>query len=173
MTSRQTIELAIVAGLALSACSASSISVDSFSRPVNGPAGGYEYSLDLDLSGTGRPETSILDGTDPGIAISSGTGQFSGFYSMAWANRGDDEVLLLTGPVALNVNFGTGTFASTSGTLPMNGTVSGTTMDGTVTFRGQPGDLDGLIGTRQAVGVFQSTGSNIFFAGGFIAAPAP
>ncbi|MEM8980692.1 MAG: hypothetical protein AAGD04_14490 [Pseudomonadota bacterium] len=66
-------------------------------------------------------------------------------------------------------DFDAGTLTGSSGDLTVNGTLSGTTLGGTVTYDGQDGTLTGLAGADQAFGAFHSASGTMIYAGGFAA----
>ena len=65
-------------------------------------------------------------------------------------------------------DFDAGTQQGTSGNLTVNGTFSRSDLNGSVSYMGTGGNLDGLIGVTQAVGAFHSNNFSSIFAGGFI-----
>lgn len=153
---------------------------------------GYAYAVGLDDPGTGfylYPDirfdqntnelianAGILATTDYGAVPTSGIVVFSGDWEMAYVHaiyctgitcegtRGLDG-----GALNLSVDFGDGSLTSVGGTLTVEGTFTNgsDSWTGTVTYLGQLGDAQGVIGGSGATGVFIFESNDLVFPGGF------
>lgn len=122
--------------------------------------------------------SALIPGTDVTFRPSTGTGTYTGAYSVGVISDiaivGDfveGSQLEGIGLLTLNVNFASGAVAGQSddGLLTVDGGLSGRDLSGSVTFLDVPGTLDGLVGGDQAFGIFHGNDPGLVYAGGFIA----
>jgi len=118
----------------------------------------------------------IIPGTEVAAAPTSGVVNYTGTYEVGGTGlitRLDGIILgasfVDSGAINLTGDFDAGTLTGTSGQLVVNGTITDTTVAGTVTYQGQNGTLAGLAGADQTFGVFHSNSDDLVYAGGFAA----
>jgi len=178
------IAVSLCCGLLLSACGSPSSNSRITPQPslanpntleVTLPSGGgYAFSATIDDSGTAMTNASILPGVVIRPAPIMGDGTYTGHFELEQItniSNGAGDTSSANGPLKLSVNFETGSVTTTEGALEVNGQISGNTLNGTVSYNGLEGDMQGNLGDRQIIGVFESTTSaeNIY-AGGFYGA---
>ena len=189
---------ALVAATALSACSSEAIrdaNTDSAFRTPSA-SGSFGSALDNQRSGvetnadgdgfayrTGGEdgegfiaEAGILPGSDVIQGPPSGNVFYSGTWELAritGINISGDEIYGFSatdgGAIILEADFGDNTLTGASGDLSIDGRISGGQLDGTVTYLGVDGALDGLVGSDTAVGAFHGDSGSTIYAGGFVA----
>lgn len=71
------------------------------------------------------------------------------------------------GNIVLNANFNAGTITGSDGNLTVGGTVTGTSLGGTVEFHGLSGKLTGLAGGDKTYGAFHGATDETILVGGF------
>lgn len=140
-------------------------------------AGSYSYQAGVLPDGGGfLAEVGIV----PTVTISAqpvtGSTAFVGNYELGGVGNislsGDllfGQVFTDTGSILISVDYDDNTLAGTSdnGRLVVDGTFNGSNLDGGVTYEGISGDLDGLVGGLEAVGIFHGKDNETIYAGGF------
>lgn len=144
---------------------------------TNAAGDGYAYEVGVDGSNGFVARSGMLSTTSVAALPSTGTATMSGTYEVARVTGISLSGSLLTGSavsasgaLTLTADFAgqTLTGISDNGLLAVNGTFNSQDLNGSVTYRGIPGQLDGLVGGDQAVGVFHGQTSTAIMAGGFM-----
>lgn len=125
----------------------------------------------------------IIPGTNVGPVIPSGRVVMGGAYSLTHAKEveetsgGGIKTLRTTrpvrGPIILTADVAAGTVRGTAGDFTVNGTMSGTSLGGGVTYLGVLGKLTGAVGQRGLAGAFAGETADQVIAGGIVALPIP
>jgi predicted ATP-dependent Lon-type protease len=152
-------------------------------RASAGNFGGYAFQT----GAVANEGLYAVAGLFPGTSVTprpAGAAIYSGQYNLMEIsnielNGGfiNGDRALRAGNLTLLADFGSNTIVSAPGSaLVVNGTANGTNIDGTVSYGGVTGALDGLVGGNQAIGVFHGEGNvgpgtadDYMYAGGFIA----
>ena len=144
---------------------------------------GYAYQVGGNDGDGLRGYAGIINGTGVTAPPTSGTASMSGSYALAGiANiyeygSGYNQTTVAGTPftdggsITLTADYGAGTLTGSAGfsyPITVNGTISGTTLRGTVTYDGVTGPLEGLVGAIEAVGAFHGNSDTQLHAGGFI-----
>ena len=150
----------------------------------DGFGGGFAYAGGTDEDGLAA-YAGIIPGTTGGDAVVGGSATYNAYYNayeimgIDLTETGFGEGFITGSPrqvgssISLTADFDTNrlTGTSTDTRLSVNGTIGGTELSGSVTYRNTRGALDGVIGADQTVGVFHGNTEDIIFAGGFIGEP--
>jgi hypothetical protein len=110
----------------------------------------------------------IAPGTDPGEAATVARASYEGRYDLAHA---DTVVTRRDGDIRLDADFANGTLTGSADGLEIDGRIDGTDLSGRATFRGVSARLDGVIGTKRAVGAFAGNDDDGLLVGGIVAEP--
>jgi len=136
---------------------------------------GAQVGLARDVDDGFIGEAGLLPTTTGGPrATASGT--YTGRYEVAEAENIQLNGQILTGrtnltagTITLDLDTGAGTLTGLDAEIEVNGRVSGTSVTGSVVFKGTEGDLQGVVGQDRAVTVFHGNNSNRIYAGGILA----
>lgn len=117
----------------------------------------------------------LVSGTSGGSLVSGGTATYTGNYELLRISNINISGGYIsasqaqrTGSISLAADFDNGTLTGQSGSLIVNGTVTGTGLSGGVSFEGVSGDLTGVIGSSKAVGAFHGNNAHLIYSGGFL-----
>lgn len=110
----------------------------------------------------------IAPDTQVGGAPTTATATYNGDYNLAYADRTRFE-RSVSGTIALDADFNSGTLTGQSGGLTVEGTITGQNIGGSASYRGVNADLTGQVGASRAVGAFAGHNDDAVLTGGFIA----
>lgn len=134
--------------------------------------GGYVYHNGITSDGMGfAAQAGITPGANMGPAVTTGGGTLNGTYRMHNLHIVGSHATetYYSNSMLFTADFANGTLTASDGTLTINGTFVGTTLDGNVIFQGTQGDMMGVIGAAGALGAFVGDDGVNVYSGGFIA----
>lgn len=143
---------------------------DVFSQEV----GGVTYYTTL---GNGRAEAyaGIAAGSDVGPELTGGTATYLADYTVAgianlryYENELMGVSTLDSGKIILTADLADMSLTGTRGALDVDGTISGGTVGGNVTYAGLKGELQGLVGQQGVIGAFHGNSGKMVYSGGFM-----
>lgn len=148
------------------------------SRVITNGSNGFAHQTGVDAdSGKLISEVGLLPTSSVSALPTSGSAIYSGIYDVSGVTDADlsDDGLVTgqpyigSGSITLNASFNNGTLRGTSddGDLVVRGTFDSKDLDGSVEYKGMDGDLDGLIGGDETIGIFHGEDDGEIFAGGF------
>lgn len=139
--------------------------------------GGFIFSATIDPVQGGlvqsdlAPQTPALDMPTSGSATMEGGWALTRIFNVVETNgvySGEREND--TGEMTLTANFGSGDLTGGGDGLTIDGGVANGQMSGVVTYGGVQGNLTGIIGGSEAIGLFVSQSGTAGYAGGFAVA---
>lgn len=142
---------------------------------INATGDGYAYAVGMGSNNNFYGYAGIVPTTTVSVPLSGGSATWSGSYKLARitgiylsGNTLYGASAVNSAALSLTANFNTGTLIGSSSYLTVNGTFAGSNLSGSVTYRGLPGALTGLVGATGAVGAFHGNGATDLYAGGFM-----
>ncbi len=134
---------------------------------LSGNESGFRYAFgNLRQSDEFLGVVGIVPGSDPGDAITTGSVSYMADYQLVRAT-GDNPVRV-GGEIQLDASFGTGRIVGADDGFVVDGTFTGQTLGGSVTYDGISADLQGVVGEDRIVGAFAETVNDGFLIGGFM-----
>ncbi|MEM8691564.1 MAG: hypothetical protein AAGG57_06725 [Pseudomonadota bacterium] len=138
-------------------------------RNETGDRFGFRYQYGRVANSTRfRGVAGILPASDPGAVPTTATATYDAQYDLTYVGNDVDRQ---SGNIALNADFNAGTVTGNAGGFAVNGTVTGTDLGGTASYRGVQADMRGVIGDRRVVGAFAGENANALLVGGLIGTP--
>ncbi|MEC7763859.1 MAG: hypothetical protein VX874_18290 [Pseudomonadota bacterium] len=148
--------------------------VQQFGDVYSDEIGGVSYYTTL---GNGRAEAyaGIASGSNVGPELVSGTAVYLADYEIAsisnlryYENELYGVSSLDGGTILLTADLSTMTLTGARGGFEVDGTISGGTVGGNVTYGGLQGDLRGLVGQQGVIGAFHANNGEMVYSGGFM-----
>lgn len=140
----------------------------------NSMFGGAAFVSGTNSSGA-RAYAGIIPDSNPGAVVTSGKVNYDTQYSVVGVENvssgnlvGDNFAGNGTLTVVADFNAQTFNGANATETFAVEGVISGQDMTGTVTYKGLPGVVEGLVGEDAIIGAFHGSTLGTVFSGGFL-----